>query len=94
LIDEADAILVDLRGLSQAHFGVRWEIDALLRQGAAGRAVLLIDGQTDLRLLPGELVQPGPAAHLWHMESLTAQSLSELVRRLLGRTEARSDCAS
>lgn len=93
LIDEAGAILVDLRGLSQAHFGVRWEIDALLRQGAAGRAVLLVNRQTDLRLLPGELVQAVPTAHLWHMERLTAQTLSDLVSRLLGRTEARSECA-
>jgi hypothetical protein len=57
LAEDADAILMDLRGFGPANQGCLYEIEQLLHSVPLDRVVLLVDGRTDVPFLEGALQQ-------------------------------------
>ncbi len=51
LIGNSDAILFDLRGLTQGRRGALWEIDVIVAAGVGKRVLAIVDHKTDLQLL-------------------------------------------
>jgi hypothetical protein len=61
LIRESDAVLMDLRGFTQANRGCAEELRAIFAEATADRALLVIDASTDLPQLESTLAAALPA---------------------------------
>lgn len=55
LIDQAGAVLLDLREFTSERAGTRYELEELLRRGALAELIVLVDAHDDLAALESEI---------------------------------------
>jgi hypothetical protein len=99
LVRESDAILMYLRGFSEANQGCIFELRELVRTAPLSRTLLLVDRTTDLRLLEAttraawtalpanspKFAEPVPTIALLHAKGSTGRMPSSLLHVLLTR---------
>jgi hypothetical protein len=64
LIRESDAILMDLRGFTQANRGCAEELRAVFAEASMDRVLLMIDPSTDISQLEGALQNAGSGSEV------------------------------
>jgi hypothetical protein len=102
LAKESDAVLMDLRSFSHAHYGCLYELEQLLDIVDLERVVFLVDETTDRPFLeetlqhlwqgvdresPNRRVE-SPSVHLFHASNHSGQSMRVLLLMLLGMQTA------
>jgi hypothetical protein len=79
LIRESDAILMDLRGFTQANRGCAEELRALFGEAPAERTLLVIDASTDLPQLESALAAALPPQTVCEVRVLQAAGAARTV---------------
>ncbi|HVH26195.1 MAG TPA: hypothetical protein VM818_05530 [Vicinamibacterales bacterium] len=80
LVDESDAVLMDLRGFSRQNAGCVFEIHELARHFPLERIVFIVDARTDETLLADTLGDC--SAGVFRVQSMHARNLRPLLRAL------------
>jgi hypothetical protein len=74
LMDRADAIVMDLRGLDAGHAGCEFELQQLAARAIAGRVVLVVDSHTNREALERTT---GGASERWQILAIEQNSAPE-----------------
>ena len=87
LIDESDAVLMDLRGFSRANAGCVFELEELKKLGAPERVLFIVDPTTDQRFL-NETLGEGASRFQFLQMSGHGGELRKIIRSICRAAQA------